>query len=1048
MLLNNSESCKKCKLCETSSILTRHGMFTAVKVMGSGSKNATIMFIGEALGNKEVITKIPFTGSAGNLLNEILTQVGLNRDEVYTTNICKCRPPDNRIPKASEIKACLPFLLEEIKSVKPKVICTLGSVALKIILGKTGLQKIRGNVIETKIQISKPVDAFDESAFFKVKVLPTYHPAYVLRFPEYSYRKDFIKDLILLKKISETDNYQKQKSSVNYFIFKTITELEEYILKIKQKKLFAYDLETAGFNFLKDDIIAIQLSCKPNEAVGLDLREFSNEQKKEIFFKLKEIFESKEILKIGQNIKFDNKFLKQYGIIVKLPMFDTMLAHFLIDENSLHGLSELAYKYTDMGGYDNKLTEVFKKLKQELKSQLLLTLKSEEISEEKFVEEIKKLDSYSIIPKEVLLPYGLGDVDCTIRLYYIFKELLKKEGLTKLHQLILMPLEYVLTETEYNGVKIDIDYLKIYEKELREQITDLEYRIKNKPEIKKTEKLINTVEIEDKKSGIVKTEIQLEDKKYKPFNIKSTKHLQILLFTVGNLRPIIKTKTGYSTNAATLEILAETSELAKMILELRHLQHDLTTYVVNLKNHMDKNNYVHTNYKIHGAVTGRIISHKPNLQNIPRESKVKRLFAAEKNCIILSADYRQMEYRCLKEGSQVLMKDFSTKNIEDVLVGDKVLSIEEYSHNTVRKLRVAKVLKTLKQGIKKCVKVIDNLGNSIITTSDHKFLKVNIKGNETCWKALKNNDICYSFNRKYFKIIERISLESMNKSKVIIEEDKAYNTYDLTTSTGTFICNNFFVHNCWANYSKDEAMLEDIRNGLDIHSEVACYVWPKLYKYLGPKKYLMIQTGKIKPKVSGLHRIISKAVVFGLMFGRGVKSLVDTLGISESEANKIIKWFFNKYPGANRWLMDRGKVVKRDKQIKNLFGRVRRIPEIDSNNEEKRAKAIRQAKNTPIQSGASDMCSIATTRVYNAIKKANLKTRLILTIHDSLKYNVPVEELNAAVKCVIKGMTASIPGINFPLEVELEIGLNWLDLIDYEDFIEDKEKYLNEWNLK
>ena len=163
--------------------------------------------------------------------------------------------------------------------------------------------------------------------------------------------------------------------------------------------------------------------------------------------------------------------------------------------------------------------------------------------------------------------YNAADSDCTIRLYYIFKELLKKEELLTIHDLILMPLQYVLTETEYDGVYIDRNYLEVYSKELQEQIADLEHRIKNTKEVIETEKILNHVEVKNKETG-EREEVDLspDDKKYKQFNIQSTKDLQLLLFTVAHLRPIKKTKTGYSTDVFTMEVLAKSSELVQLIL--------------------------------------------------------------------------------------------------------------------------------------------------------------------------------------------------------------------------------------------------------------------------------------------------------------------------------------------------------------------------------------------------------------------------------------------------------------------------------------------------
>ena len=329
-LTNKPECCTICKLWQTSSVGLN---WSAWKVMGSGPKNAEIMFIGESLGQEEVIQQKVFVGSAGKLLNEAIVSAGLKREDVYVTNVCKCRPPDNRTPTNKEIKCCDNFLLDEIKEVKPKVICVLGGIALLSILKRKGISTIRGNIFDWEIKLREPVDAFDETALLKIKVIPTFHPAYVLRWPAPLYREQMFKDVELAIKAAKITNYQKEKRQVYYNTQPSLAEVILLLYTIKNtNKTFAYDIETTGFNFLTDKIITMAISTNEGESFVIDFTKYGNEP--ELILVLKEIFESKDILKIGHNAKFDNKFIRQLGITVKLPQFDTMLAHFLLDENN------------------------------------------------------------------------------------------------------------------------------------------------------------------------------------------------------------------------------------------------------------------------------------------------------------------------------------------------------------------------------------------------------------------------------------------------------------------------------------------------------------------------------------------------------------------------------------------------------------------------------------------------------------------------------------------------------------------------------------------
>ncbi|MGE5398917.1 MAG: uracil-DNA glycosylase [Ignavibacteriales bacterium] len=154
------EECHKCPL-----VKTRHNL-----VFGSGNPNADVMVIGEAPGADEDMQGNPFVGRAGKLLTDILAAIKFSRDEVYITNILKCRPPGNRNPMPGEMEVCLPYLERQIELIRPKLILCLGLIAANGVLKlKMSLTKMRGNVYE----------------FGKAKVMVTYHPAALLRNPQW-----------------------------------------------------------------------------------------------------------------------------------------------------------------------------------------------------------------------------------------------------------------------------------------------------------------------------------------------------------------------------------------------------------------------------------------------------------------------------------------------------------------------------------------------------------------------------------------------------------------------------------------------------------------------------------------------------------------------------------------------------------------------------------------------------------------------------------------------------------------------------------------------
>ena len=151
--------CRRCKLSESRNHI----------VFGVGDPKASLIFIGEGPGYDEDKKGEPFVGAAGRLLNKIIQAMHLSREDVYICNIVKCRPPGNRNPLPDEIKTCLPFLKRQIAAIQPKFICTLGSVAVQSLLNiRDPISKMRGNLYK----------------YQKITVIPTFHPAYLLRNPE------------------------------------------------------------------------------------------------------------------------------------------------------------------------------------------------------------------------------------------------------------------------------------------------------------------------------------------------------------------------------------------------------------------------------------------------------------------------------------------------------------------------------------------------------------------------------------------------------------------------------------------------------------------------------------------------------------------------------------------------------------------------------------------------------------------------------------------------------------------------------------------------
>jgi DNA polymerase len=150
--------CQRCKLCSTRTHI----------VFGSGNEKAKLMFVGEGPGADEDLQGLPFVGKAGELLTKMISAMGYSREEVYIANIVKCRPPNNRAPQEEEITACQPFLLKQIEAIAPQIICALGTFAAQTLLSsQVRISDLRGQFYD----------------LHGIKVMPTFHPAYLLRNP-------------------------------------------------------------------------------------------------------------------------------------------------------------------------------------------------------------------------------------------------------------------------------------------------------------------------------------------------------------------------------------------------------------------------------------------------------------------------------------------------------------------------------------------------------------------------------------------------------------------------------------------------------------------------------------------------------------------------------------------------------------------------------------------------------------------------------------------------------------------------------------------------
>ena len=392
-----------------------------------------------------------------------------------------------------------------------------------------------------------------------------------------------------------------------YKLIETEEDIYNFVLAVKNCKTVCFDTETTSTNALEAELVGVSFAVKENEAFYIPMPANREETLKRVSL-LKEILENEESEKVGQNMKYDITVLANYGIEVKGRLFDTMIAHYVLQPELFHGMDYLAEIYLN---YD--------------------TIKIEELIGEKGRGQKNMRD----ITPALVCDYACEDADVTLKLKNILQEELKKEGIEELFYNIEMPLVPVLAYMERNGARIDTAALK-------ETSTLFSKRLN---------------EIEE----------QIYSLAGEPFNISSPKQVGDILF--GKLKIVDKpkkTKTGqFVTSEEVLSQLQNRHPIVKFILQHRGLKKLLSTYVDALPELVNtRTGKIHTSYNQTVTATGRLSSSNPNLQNIPIRDEdgkeVRRAFVPDDGCLFLSVDYSQIELRIMAHlsGDRNMIEDF------------------------------------------------------------------------------------------------------------------------------------------------------------------------------------------------------------------------------------------------------------------------------------------------------------------------------------------------------------------------------------------------------
>ena len=685
------ENCKKCKqstncqsICVTTSKEDGELMVIGDFPSDHDDKNNTLM-----AGVKDALVF--------NILNNVLN---VPTEKIYKTYALKCRGDYESKPGNKEINACYPYLLAEIKRIRPKAILLLGDLPTQAVLKLKGIVKLRGSVHTLEIE--------DELEPFSVRVVPTFSPGYI----EYNQHmlKTFAEDINKAYNLSQGIEEKRDVSRITHV--ETIKDFLQLIRYIKQTGICSFDYETSeiddkGLGVHDPDfkVTLISASFQHGSAwtIPMDHHEspFDGDDLLDIWHTWNtEVLQNPAIHKIAHNAKFEMHVSRKFGCTgIQGRLDDTMLMHHLIDETLPHGLKTIVDTYfPGFEGYED-----------------LVKAAAKQVGWEK-------------IPMKLLSPYGGTDADLTLRLRDLFEAiLLADEKLYRIYRNLTMYANRALFEAEARGMKIDKealltnirraeDLIKIQETKLRKHKKVLNYESVTKERANYEKQVIledrvqmlqgnfdAQIEKGTKKPGrkMLDEAIQLlRELKigaisyHDPINFGSPDQLGTLLYEphgFGFRRPYDRKKRKEFDGTAKdiLKALPDKSGFIEELMLWRSLNKTLSTYLTGVYDRLDEYGYIHTSFLIHGTTSGRLSSRNPNLQNLPNISKlldalaievtgmVKKAFVPPPGHNIVQADYSQAELRIIADfaNEQTMLTAYANKQDIHVITAAKFVKV-------------------------------------------------------------------------------------------------------------------------------------------------------------------------------------------------------------------------------------------------------------------------------------------------------------------------------------------------------------------------------------
>lgn len=568
---------------------------------GVGPLDADVMVIADAPSMTDDGAGEPFVGRGGTLIRQSLKEAGIDPSTVYMTYATNCANPDGKAPSSAQLRECRHWVQARIKQIKPKYILLMGNISLESLLFFKGIKKARGIPVELNNAI----------------YLPTYSAGYVNHDPRAE--APFKADLNLFARIID-EGGMPEEEGLDITVVDSHAKVDQMIRAIRgdvsydieTNSLYPWDVPGSGEETKK--VVSVQFGTSKGQFVLLlnhPASPWKEIQKQAILTRLDRAIKKRKVCLITHNGKFDALWMLVHYGLRWFPQFDTMLAHFLLDENSLHTLKVLPQVYLGAMPFD-------------------IDVETKRTGDD--------LDAF--------LTYGAKDAYYTLELKKIFaKQLFEDTALLRVFEKILMPCVELFVEAEYHGVYIDTDRLDEVEVYLKEQIDIAEETLN---------RYIRNIVWDTTDKQVVEREVLPEYEiigekrsRYQYLNWGSSQQLASFLHSYLEL-PIIEKTEGGAPSTSESVLLRTDHEIARSLLDYRAAQKQLTSFVDGWRRFL-VDGRLHPSFKLHGTVTGRLSCENPNLQQVPRDKKIRTLITAPEGWTMIEADLSQIEMRIAAE---------------------------------------------------------------------------------------------------------------------------------------------------------------------------------------------------------------------------------------------------------------------------------------------------------------------------------------------------------------------------------------------------------------